>query len=81
LIGSADAAVPGDDLDVTVSRVPSPETVAETGGKEAKVAQMPTEGLSMFHKLFFFGAVVGVVGIFVRTRKTQSHGVKEKSMA
>jgi len=80
LLGSADAAVPGDDLDVTVSRVPSPEKVAQAGGQEA-VAQIPAQGLSMFHKLFFLGAVVGVVGLFVRTRKTQSQSVKEKSMA
>jgi len=80
LLGSADAAIPGDDLDVTVSRVPSPEKVAQAGGQEA-VAQMPVQGLSMFHKLFFLGVVVGVVGLFVRTRKAQSHSVKEKSMA
>jgi len=81
LLGSADAAIPGDDLDVTVSRVPSPEKVAQAGGQEEAVAQMPEQGLSMFHKLFFLGAVVGVVGLFVRTRKNQSHSVKEKSMA
>jgi len=35
----------------------------------------------MFRKLFFLGAVVGVVWLFLHTRKTQPHGMKEKSMA
>jgi hypothetical protein len=42
---------------------------------------VPAQGLSMFRKLFFLGAVVGVVGLFLRTRKTQPHVMKEKSMA
>jgi hypothetical protein len=57
-----------------------PERVAETGGEEA-VVPVPAQGLSMFRKLFFLGAVVGVVGLFLRTRKTQPHVMKEKSMA
>jgi len=57
--------------------------MAETGDKEAAVVPAPEQGLSMFRKLFLLGAVVGVVGLFLKTRKPQAvaGSWKEKSMA
>jgi len=57
--------------------------MAETGDKEAAVVPAPEQGLSMFRKLFLLGAVVGVVGLFLKTRKPQAAAGswKEKSMA
>jgi len=77
--GTADAAIEGDDLDDTMSKVPSPETVAEAGAKEAVSTGSP-QGLSLSRKLFFLGGIIGVVALFLRTRKPQSDIVKEKSL-
>ena len=62
-----------------MSKAPSPETVAEAGTKEAVLAGSP-QGLSLSRKLFFLGTIIGVVVLFVRTRKPQSDIVKEKSL-
>ncbi|OCL08636.1 hypothetical protein AOQ84DRAFT_439454 [Glonium stellatum] len=77
--GTADAAIEGDDLDVTMPKVPSPETVAEAGAKEVVSVGSP-QGLCLSHKLFFLGAIVGVVVLFMRTRKPQADIIKEKSL-
>jgi len=62
-----------------MSKAPSPSTVAEAGAKEAVLAGSP-QGLSLSRKLFFLGAIIGVIVLFVRTRKPQSGIVKEKSL-
>lgn len=67
-------------MDATMSTAPSPEKVAEAGAKEA-ASEVSSQGLSLFQKLFFLGAIVGVVMLFLRTRKPQMDIVKEKSMA
>jgi hypothetical protein len=62
-----------------MSKVPSPETVAEAGAKEA-VSAGPPQGLCLSRKLFFLGVIIGVFVLFVRTRKPQSDIIKEKSL-
>lgn len=76
LIGSALAAVDGDELDITSSETPSkPEHTAFT------VSSLPTDsaGWSVAQKLMLFSVIVGGVGIYIKTRKGRVAG--EKSLA
>ena len=78
---SADTAIDGNDLDVgSQQKVPSPETMGEHAETDTVINQ-DSEGLSVFMKLFFFGAILGAVALFLRTRGPAQSQRKEKSMA
>ena len=76
-IGSAEPAVPDEELDVTIGTPEDPVKEPEATG--AVVTQsFENPGLSLVTKLCFFGVIVGVVFGFLRTRKP---GIAEKSLA
>jgi len=55
--------------------------VSEHGEEKDTVVDPAKEGLSVFMKLFFFGAILAVVALFLRTRRPGQYQRKEKSMA
>ena len=87
LIGSAEPAVPGDELDVTL-----PEKAVESGAaknpevsqehEHVTLAETPSgssEGLNLLQKVTFIGVIIAIIAMFLRTRK--SPGLAEKSNA
>ena len=77
IIGSAEPAVPDEELDVTIDKPEEP--AKEPEATDAVVApSLESPGLSLVTKLCFFGVIVGVVFGFLRTRKP---GIAEKSLA
>jgi len=88
LYGTAEAAVEGDNLDVTMAEEPShddhkDEHVHEHADehteehKDDAVANIGMyvnyESVNMFQKLTFFGVIIAVVGIYIRMRSRSSH--------
>lgn len=49
--------------------------------QQEKTATDADEGLSMLQKLFFVGVILGVIAIFLRTRKDPISQLKERNMA
>ncbi|KAF2178522.1 hypothetical protein K469DRAFT_675360 [Zopfia rhizophila CBS 207.26] len=84
LYGTADARIEGDNLDVTESqqKVPSSSAVTAPGDKPPiPISTHSEEGLSMGQKLFFLGAIVSIVLLFLHSRRGGPDRIKEKSMA
>ncbi len=66
-------------MDVTSKDEPKqPEKQPEGGDNETLSTSTESPGLSLLTKLIFFGAMVGVVLTFLRSRKAS---VQEKSLA
>ncbi|KAK8216709.1 Peptidyl-prolyl cis-trans isomerase B [Zalaria obscura] len=97
LVGSAEPAIDGDDLDVVQAKTPPVPTLdtedkTETlsGHKEEVVDaihdQLSDEGLSLLQKMGALGVIVGLCVLFVRSKGPRvshagRHGAYEKSMA
>ncbi|RMZ74044.1 peptidyl-prolyl cis-trans isomerase b [Pyrenophora seminiperda CCB06] len=97
LYGVAEPAIPGDELDVTATRVSGDQaSIAEsskTSSSKSKISGLAAavsstssvDGLSMGQKLFFVTAIVAVCLLFLKSRNggqgAFSGGHKEKSMA
>jgi hypothetical protein len=82
LEGSAEPAIPGDDLDVTKqtkSYSPSQNRLHDANDNLALKVPDSTSGLSLFAKLFYASLIVVVCVAFVRTRRTPSWS--DKSIA
>lgn len=58
-----------------------PELVTEVKDKLLDAPVSSQEGLSMWHKLFLLGVIVGACVVFVNTRKGSSGAWKDRSMA
>ena len=74
LIGSALAAVPNDELDTAIGDSPK-QTGKETMGMGA--SSSGGAGMGILTKLIFFGVIVGLVMVFLKSRKSPV----EKSLA
>jgi len=76
LEGTAEPAVPGDDLDVTKgqSKSYSPSQNQFHDANDSPAFRVPdsTSGLSFAAKLFFATVIVAVCIVFVKTRKNPS---------
>ncbi|MCJ1239811.1 Peptidyl-prolyl cis-trans isomerase B [Varicellaria rhodocarpa] len=87
LTGSAEPAVPGDELDVTLPEKPlESETVNKSEAHKehehvtlAEISTSSSEGLNILQKVTFIGVIFAVVAMFLKTRKTP--GAAEKSIA
>ena len=77
IIGSAEPAVPDEELDVTIGKPKDPVKEPEATGAVV-TPSFESPGLSLVTKLCFFGVIVGVVFGLLRTRKP---GIAEKSLA
>jgi hypothetical protein len=83
LYGSAEPAVtldesaPSEDSQASSIKQPSSQE-ASSSHQETTAAD---EGLSMIQKLFFVGVILGVIGIFLRTRKDPVSQLKARNMA
>ncbi|RDI87249.1 hypothetical protein Vi05172_g2974 [Venturia inaequalis] len=75
LTGTAEPAIPGDDLDVTSKTPPRSEAPPPT----AKVIDASTEGLSFGQKFLGLGIIVGICMAFIKTRGTDGQ-FQSKSM-
>ena len=74
LFGSAEPAIPGDNLDVTKPTEESNDHDT-TPGPEHMVAQTSfseSESFRLLEKVVFFCAIVGVVALFLRTRRSHA---------
>ncbi|MCJ1253120.1 Peptidyl-prolyl cis-trans isomerase B [Lignoscripta atroalba] len=88
LIGSALPAIEGDELDVTLLESSKDSQPSDYLSSEheplkhveaEKAPSASSEGLNLLQKLTFFGVIIGVVAIFLKTRK--SRVINEKSLA
>ena len=75
LYGSAEPAIEGDELDVTVKDIPK---LPESADNAVYSHTMDSPGMSLLTKMIFFGVIVGIALTFLRSRKV---GVQEKSLA
>ena len=73
-IETALPAIEGDELDVTL-----PQTPKETGILDSELVSADSVGLNMLQKFTLFGVIVGLVLLYLRTRRHRV--LSEKSIA